>query len=234
MQMLDYLFPVCCPICLKPVLPKGGFIHEECKEKINLIRSPFCVKCGRRIKEDSDELCSTCKKADFAFDAGRCTFVYHSEIRDAIKWLKEEGTCEFADFFGKIAAEKHVSFLKSIRPDVIVPIPLAKGRERMRGFNQAELFANSLSKHTGVPVKRLLVKTRSTKEQKGLNRLQREQNLSGAFRTVVSNKHMPEKVLLVDDIFTTGSTVNACATALKKAGAQKVYFICIAAGTADD
>ncbi len=232
--MLDYLFPVCCPICQKPVVPKGGFLHEECKRKIRLIETPFCLKCGRKIKDEGDELCSSCRSEAFAFDAGRCTFVYHSGIGEAIKWVKEEGTREFVDFFGRTAAERHSSFIEAVRPEVIVPVPMDSKKERIRGFNQSELIAESLSEHINVPVKGLLSKVGKTKDQKRLNRQQRAQNLAKVFNVADGCDRMPERVLIVDDIFTTGSTVNACAMALKKAGVKKVCFICIAAGTADD
>lgn len=232
--MLDYLFPACCPICQKPVVPKGGFLHEECKGKIRFTEPPFCLKCGRRITDEGEEYCSSCRSDAFAFDAGRCTFVYHSGIGEAIKWVKEEGTREFVEFFGKAAAERHGSFIEDIRPDAIVPVPMDRRKERMRGFNQAELIADSLSRHINVPVKKLLIKSGKTKDQKKLNRQQRAQNLSKAFTADSSVKEIPERVLLTDDIFTTGSTVNACARALKKIGVKKVYFICIAAGTSDD
>ncbi|MCR5585699.1 MAG: double zinc ribbon domain-containing protein [Lachnospiraceae bacterium] len=232
--MLDYLFPVCCPICQKPVVPKGSFLHEECKRKIKLIETPFCLKCGRKIKDESAELCSSCRSEAFAFDAGRCTFAYHSGIGEAIKWVKEEGTCEFVDFFGRTAAERHSSFIEAARPEVIVPVPMDRRKEMIRGFNQSELIAESLSKHINVPVKGLLCKVGKTRDQKRLNRQQRTQNLARVFDVVKEHEKMPERVLIADDIFTTGSTVNACAMALKRAGVKKVYFICIAAGTADD
>jgi ComF family protein len=191
------------------------------------------MKCGRKIENESEELCSSCKRETLAFDSGRCTFVYHSEIGEAIKQVKRNGIREFLDFFGVYCVGRHELFLKSIGPKALVPVPLTDSRLRQRGFNQSELLAQSFSGIMGIPVKKLLVKTRNTKDQKGLNRWQRTNNLIGAFKAE-GNEPMPDKVLLVDDIYTTGSTVNACAAVLKAAGVKEVYFICIAAGTADD
>lgn len=233
MQLFEFLFPDVCPICLKPVIPKGGFLHEECKGKLKFVARPFCLKCGRAIEDEAEEYCSSCRKTKFVFDAGRCTFVYHSDIGKAIKWVKEEGTRELVDFFGKATVKRHESFLRSFRADAIVPVPLTKGKQRARGFNQAELFAESLSECLGIPVGRFLVKIKKTRDQKGLNRAERVQNLEGAFKACLPAEHMPGCVLLADDIYTTGSTVNACAAALKNAGVDKVYFLCIAAGTSD-
>ncbi len=190
------------------------------------------MKCGRETADEREVFCTECRKTPRAFDAGRCTFNYHSAVEKAIIMLKEEGTCEFVDFFARAAFERHEDFLRTIGADAIVPVPLHRGRLRRRGFNQAGLFAESLSDLTGIPVDGLLAKKRMTKDQKGLNRWQRETNLREAFE-VVRKDRIPETVLLTDDIFTTGSTVDSCAKALKASGVKRVYFICIAAGTAD-
>ncbi len=159
--------------------------------------------------------------------------VYHSETEKTLKVFKDEGTEEFADFFGRAAAEKLGMFIGAVKPDVIVPVPLHESRLRARGFNQAELYAKSLSRYVGIPVAGLLKKTCRTKDQKGLAGNERVRNLEGAFRVIGAKDTVPKKVLLADDIYTTGSTVNACAAALKAAGVEKVYFVCIAAGTVD-
>ena len=233
MYLLDHLFPDCCPICLKPVIPKGCFLHEACKGKLKFIGSPYCLKCGREIGREEEEYCSSCRKRNFVFEAGRCTFDYRSDIGKAVRVFKEEGTREFAEFFGKAAAERHKCFIENANVQVIVPVPLATGKLKERGFNQAELFANSLSAHLGIPVAGLLRKTGKTKDQKGLNGRERENNLTGVFTAETYWQKMPERILLVDDVFTTGSTVNACSAALKEAGAKHIFFICMTAGTAD-
>ncbi len=233
MHRLDILFPRCCPICLKPVIPKGGFLHEACKAKLRFTKSPFCLRCGREIADERAEYCTACKRSDIFFDSGRCTFVYHSETERAIKVFKDEGTEEFADFFGRATAEKDGNFIEAVKPDVIVPVPLHESRLRTRGFNQAELYAKSLSRYMGIPVAGLLKKSCRTKDQKGLDRVGRMRNLKEAFGVNVGDTRVPRKVLLADDIYTTGSTVNSCAAALKAAGVEKVYFVCIAAGTVD-
>ncbi len=233
MYMLDHLFPDCCPICLKPVHPKGGVIHRDCKGKLNFIKDPFCLKCGRQIGDEGSEYCMNCRKTKRSFEAGRCTFNYHSAIEGAIKLFKEEGTREIVDFFARATVERCGSFIRSVNADAFVPVPLSADRLRRRGFNQADLFAIGLSKYTDIPVERLLKKIRRTGEQKGLNRWERENNLSGAFGVDAKIAQIPDTVILADDVFTTGSTVNTCAATLKAAGVKKVYFRFIAAVTAD-
>ncbi len=234
--MLELLFPKRCPICGEIVLPKGKLFHAACLKKASFIREPFCINCGREIEEEGGELCRTCKSSKFAFDSGRCTFNYRGETAKAIHVLKNFGTCEYAEFFAYAAVYRHRLFLDRIKPEAIVPVPLHKKKLRKRGFNQAELIAEGITAITGIPTVNLLKKTVNTKDQKSLDREHRKRNLSGAFDVsdaLKKSELLPESVLIVDDIFTTGSTINACAAVLKKYGIKKVYFICAAAGASD-
>lgn len=233
--MYKYLFPDCCPVCMEPVLPKGSLIHKECEKKLCFIDGPFCIRCGRPIASDEDAYCDICRHTESFYDMGRCTFPYRTVISTALKEVKNNGTREFTEFFGRTAVKRHEAFLKTVRPEVIVPVPLSRRKLLYRGFNQSELIADVISKRTGIPVMPLLKKIRVTKEQKNLSGTERADNLKGAFSVQLSGRSViPSSVMLVDDIFTTGSTMNACACVLKQAGVVNVYFICIAAGSTDD
>ncbi|MBP5250332.1 MAG: ComF family protein [Lachnospiraceae bacterium] len=229
--MLDLLFPVCCPVCLEPVLPKGRDLHTACKKKLRFISEPYCMKCGRPVPDPSKELCGGCGGAHTWFDAGRCVFPYRSCISDALVDVKKNGTREFVDFFGRAAVKRLGDFIESVSPDILVPVPLHKKKLKARGFNQSGLIAHAISLYSGIPAEDILKKERETADQKTLSKHERERNLSRAF-AVREGAPVPGTVLVVDDIFTTGSTVNACAHILKDAGAEKVYFLCIAAGSA--
>ena len=228
--MLDLLFPVCCPVCLRPVLPKGRDMHESCGKRLKFISDPYCMRCGKALTDPAKELCGTCAVGNMRFDAGRCVFPYRSCISDALVDVKKNGTREFADFFGRAAVMRLGSFIEGVSPDVLVPVPLHKKKLKARGFNQSSLIAKAMSRYSGVPVAELLEKTRETADQKTLSKHERERNLFNAF--AVRPSAVPRKVLIVDDVLTTGSTVNVCAGVLKDAGAEEVYFICIAAGSA--
>ncbi len=230
-----YLFPEYCPVCMEPVMPKGRLIHKECERSLSFIKSPFCIKCGRQLTDTEEACCSTCRNSNFFFDMGRCTFPYRTVIQTALKELKNNGTREFAEFFGVMSVRRHKEFLENASPEVIVPVPMHKRKLLAKGFNQADLLANVISKHTGIPVQSIIRKNRATKDQKNLSGRERRDNLKNVFSVrIPEGTMMPSSVLIVDDIFTTGSTVNACAYALKQAGVERVYYICIAAGTTDN
>ncbi len=229
--MFDILFPVCCPICLKPVIPKGAKVCTPCLKKLAFIETPYCKMCGRPIKDERNDICKPCGR-NVWFDKGRCVFIYHSAINRAVKDVKNNGTREFQDFFGRIASERLKSFICSTEAEALVPVPLYHKKLRTRGYNQAELLALAIGKYSRLPVVNALTKSKETKDQKDLSRREREQNLEDAFKANDKAKGL-NSVILVDDVLTTGSTVNACARTLKASGIKKVFFICIAAGYAD-
>ena len=123
------------------------------------------------------------------------------------------------------------SFIRNIGAEGIVPIPLHKSRRRIRGYNQAELLAGALGKRVGIPVyPRMLIRVRNTKPQKTLNPEERQNNLKRAFN-MGQNDVKLKVIIIIDDIYTTGTTIDEAARVLKEAGAEKVYFITLACGT---
>lgn len=235
--MITWLFPERCPVCMKLVVPRGNQIHTKCAGKLAPITEPCCKKCGKPIADESEEYCEECDITSFAWDYGHCLYRYHDITKRAILQVKEEGTKEFVRFFGRGLAEHYKDFLHEIKPDCIVPVPLHKGKLRRRGFNQAELLAAELSNQIGIPIILLLTKKKKTKDQKTLSKEQRKRNLFHAF--VINTKSnlsgmIPRSVLLVDDVYTTGSTMNACATVLKQAGVSFVYFLCVCSNVLED
>ena len=229
-DFFDFLFPKCCPVCLMPVMPKGQKIHEKCIKKLDIIKEPYCLKCGRSIRDSQKEMCSDCMRKTFMFDSGRCTFNYRSSVNKAIKSIKENGTEEFVEFMADVTVRLHKMFLENVRPEIIVPVPLHHKKEMRRGFNQSKILADAVSRRTGIPVQNALVKIRSTADQKELGKRERENNLSGAFKADFGDNKIPKSVLLIDDIFTTGVTLSFCAKELKKSGVRYVYFLALAAG----
>lgn len=137
---------------------------------------------------------------------------------------------DYADFFAAQAAQLYGSWLKQCSPDIVVPIPLAAKRRRKRGYNQAEVFAKRLAQECGLTYSsKILKRVHNTVPQKQLTAVQRKNNMKNAFK-IVENIVKLDRVLLVDDIYTTGSTIDAAALALKQAGVKKVYYLCISIG----
>lgn len=228
--MITWLYPERCPVCLRLVMPKGAGIHPKCKHKLDTINEPVCYKCGIPLTSAEDEYCAMCiREPDRGWDSGRSLFPYHGAMANALQLVKKEGTEEFVRFFAKQIKENHQNFIRQMEPGCIVPVPLHSSKLRIRGFNQAELLAEALGEEIGLPVRRLLFKRKKTKDQKSLGRDQRSQNVKDAF--LVDEEELgtevPASVLLLDDVCTTGSTLTACAHALKERGVVRVSYISI-------
>ena len=214
-------------------MPKGAHLHPECKGKLDLIREPVCMKCGKSLSSEEEEYCAAClQEPDRGWDQGRSLFPYHGVMGNALRLVKKEGTEEFVRFFAKQMKESQQDFIQCTNPECIVPVPLHPSRQRSRGFNQAQLLAEALGKEMDLPVRQLLIKQKKTKDQKRLSKMQRRKNVKDAF--AVNEEEMdsgiPESVLLLDDVSTTGSTLTACANVLKKGGVARVTFlsVCVA------
>ncbi len=226
MKVIDFLFPCVCPVCREPV--KGGrfAVHENCRRARIYVPEPFCMKCGRPMK-DEKEYCEQCEGKEFPFDAGRCVFLYHSAIGSSIAAFKNKGFAEIPEFFAENAMRYHGAFIRATQATMIIPVPISKRKMRIRGFNQSARLAEALARKSGIQACDAVIKIKNTREQKSLSRQGRQKNLLGTFK-VKEGVEPGKSVIVVDDIFTTGSTVSAVALALKKAGAENVYFICAA------
>ena len=207
-----------------------GEICNLCGYKIKYITQPFCMKCGKPLEYEDVELCGDCKKGRHEYERNVAVFGYTQALKESIYRFKYGNKREYACFYGKSIAQLKGHIIRSWQPDCIIPIPLHKSRYRRRGFNQAELIARELGKSTGIEVvNNLLIRTKNTKAQKTLNDKERAQNVKKAFQ-VRHNVVKYKKVLLIDDIYTTGTTIDACAKILKEAGVEKVYSVTLCIG----
>lgn len=163
------------------------------------------------------------------FEEGRSLWIHQSPVSDAVYAFKYQNRRIYGKIFGKEMAKKYGSFLEHRQVALIVPIPLHKKRRRRRGYNQAELAARVLSEQTGIPMDtEVLVRVKATKPQKALGNKERYGNIQGAF--AYRKRIWCRNVALIDDIYTTGSTLDEAAKILRKAGAEKVYFLTISIG----
>lgn len=226
---LDILFPRRCPVCGEIVKPAGRLICPSCLLRLSPVRPPVCKRCGKEIPDAVMEYCRDCMVHSHSFEYGIALLHYDETSRRIMAQIKYNNKREYLDFFGKAIADVYKKAIRRMGVDVIVPVPIHKSRRRKRGFNQAELLARVLGEELQLAVRTdILVRDRQTRPQKELSAADRLRNLSGAFCV----SQMPadvQRILLVDDIYTTGSTIEACTRSLKEAGAQKVFFavICI-------
>ncbi len=227
-KVVDLLYPRRCAIC-DEVLPSGRkYICRECVKKPVYIREPYCSKCGRQLPE-SAEYCRDCEKTSHEFAQGRAVFDYGS-IAKSLYRFKYSGRAEYARFYAKAIYERNRDYLRVMAPDALVPVPLHEKRMRKRGYNQAEEITKELSKLTGIPVRAGLVqRTSDTQALKSLGRNERRKILKNAFK-IQENDVKLEKVCVIDDIYTTGSTIDEIARVLKEAFGCKVYFLAVTIG----
>lgn len=228
-QGLSLFFPGRCPFC-DEVIPMGAFQCGECGGKLPVVRQPFCCKCGQPLEDGRREYCADCARKRHSYTRGRAVYVYEGAVKTSLYRFKYGGRREYAACYARQAVESYGAWIRELKPEALVPVPLHPGRRRKRGYNQAELFARELGEQLGLPVySRLVCRSVDTRPQKELNDVQRKKNLKNAF-TIPENIVQLKKVLLVDDIYTTGSTVDAVSEALRAAGVEQVYVLCISIG----
>lgn len=225
----DILYPRRCAMCDKPLKKSEPYVCEKCSGKVRFISGKTCIKCGRKMSDGAGRMCHECINADHSFDEAFAPFIYEGDIRESIARFKYRGRAEYATFYARCMYEYGKNRIKNWHADVLVPVPIHKSRLAKRGYNQADLIARELARLTGIPVTGdLIERVKKTEAQKELNAVQRKNNLRGAF-AYKTGKLVPETVIIVDDIFTTGSTVNAVSRILKEYGAKRVYAACVSA-----
>lgn len=210
-----------CPFC-ETETPDGQ-VCDSCKKL--LIKPKYCIKCGAHIPESAN-VCMQCKEVERIFDQNFSVYLYDDCVSMAIQKLKFKGAKYLAIDFAKILAEKYNTLDFDV--DIVTFVPSTAKRIKERGYNQAKEVAQEFSKLVSLPCIDLLAKVKETAHQVDLNRKERLENLIDSFAVVDKWQVKGKNILVIDDVFTTGSTMTACARALKKAKAQKVYGLTLA------
>ncbi len=228
MFITDLVYPRRCPVCDRP-LPPGLMICPGCTEKLVLIKAPRCYKCGRQVASSSIEYCQSCMQARHIYDSGLALYDYTS-VNKTIYRYKYSGRPEYATFLGREMARHLGPGILAWKPDVIMPVPLHKKKQRVRGFNQAALLAKEVANALEIPYRDdIIERSRNTIPMKELGADERQINLKNAF-LLRDNDVKLKCVVIVDDIYTTGSTIDAITSVLKEAGVMKVFFIALSIG----
>jgi ComF family protein len=214
------LFPPRCVSCRE----MGSLLCASCRDKFELIEPPLCPRCGR--PRSNGRLCPLCQRDPLQIDGVRSVAYFDGTLREAIHHFKYYNRQALAIPLGKLMSNY---WEKSPLPaEIIVPVPLHSNRLRERGYNQAALLARELGKSTGLPVvENGLVRVRATRPQVELNAQERKENVSDAFHC--SNTELKGKrILLIDDVCTTGATLEACSIALQQVSARSVWALTLA------
>ena len=232
MGVLNILYPARCPVCHGIIQGKGD-LCVSCQKRLRYIQEPKCKKCGKEMEKQEQEYCSDCQRFSHAFDKGAAVFLYDEVMRKSISMFKYHNRREYAEFYAKEMYKHCESFLKNCAPEVILPVPVHRQKKRKRGFNQSELVAKKLGKILNVPVDtKHLVRVEKTTPQKELTRQRRKQNLKKAF-AIVKNEKQYQRVLIVDDIYTTGATMDAISEILRENQTKFIFFLTICVGRND-
>ncbi|MFH1406819.1 MAG: ComF family protein [Candidatus Omnitrophota bacterium] len=230
---LDVLYPSRCLGCRRSI-DKDALICQACWASIRKQMPPFCQKCGKEMysfDKNADVLCNECRDADYLFERAYSVCRYEEPLKHCIHSFKYAGKKSLAAALSEMLIEFCKQHLDMRSLNLIVPVPLHPARQREREFNQAELLAKPLAETFGIEhgPKGLRRKTQG-KAQSILNRELRLKNIVGAFEATQPDSLSGRSILLVDDVFTTGATVNECAKALRNARAKKVTVLTLARG----
>ena len=235
-KVLRVIYPNRCILCdrviSREVKYKSVWLNlcEDCKDKLVEIKDPVCPCCGRPVSE-KETLCSDCITKKHEFISGRFTLSYECIARSIYRF-KYNNKPFYAKDYARIIYQANKDWIEYINPDGFIPVPLHKKRMNKRGYNQALELSRALSELTGIPTyDNYVLRIKNTIPQKVFDRKGRQINMKKAF-IVPKNDVKLTIVILVDDIFTTGSTIDAISKELKHQGTSGIYFITItAAGT---
>lgn len=248
-DLVEALFPpvVTCPFCQAPA---KDWLCSDCDKYFSgYHQQEFCRKCGKFVSRHSrlaglaiagepgvtGEICFDCSKGEaYAFWFNRGVAPYQGLSKEVLYQLKYTGRQELARAMGLLMAEVILQEARYRQVDLVVPVPIGPHKLHARGFNQGELLASQIAKVLGLPMGLVLDKPIDTPAQAKQDKYTRQQQVKGAYRVVQPEVVTGQRVLLVDDVFTTGSTVSECAQVLAEAGADLVAVITWAAGSDED
>ncbi len=232
------LFPAVCPICGEKLpfimsAQERQLVHPECEKKLRMITEPYCRRCGKPLQSAQDEYCYDCSRRKHAFDSGRSAVCYNDAAASAVFACKYGKRQEYTAYFADLMIRRLGSWMRGLQAEAVTGVPVSPERLRERGFNQAQLLARYIGEYLHLPVlEDALLRRRRTAAQKTLGPRERKRNLEHAVTVNPAAMKGIRTILLVDDIYTTGSTADVCAAALKRGGAEHVFIatVCIGGG----
>ena len=228
-DLFDFFFLPFCAICRERLKEKERILCEECWSSIPLLNPPFCQRCGSPMTK---RFCQRCEEIEFQFLRGRSLGIYEGVLSEIVKLIKFKRKTTLAKRIGGMMSVLLRSDPILKNGDLLIPVPLHRTRKRERGYNQSLLLAEAISHSTEILLlDDLLLRTRATRPQTDLSSEDRRENVKGAFRVKGGERIRGKRVVLVDDVFTTGSTLEAGTEALLEGGAEGVFCLTAAVTT---
>ena len=229
--LLDLLFPPLCHIC-KAFIPEAGelFICAGCLKKISFLVTPLCSVCGAPFGTENgfDHSCGACLRHPPG-SICRSATLFAGPVQELIHRFKYGHRVQLSQPLGLLTARALAPFCCQTAPGLIIPVPLHRKRLRQRGYNQSQLIGGVLAQQWKLPLEfGNLRRVRWTEPQTTLDAADRRENVSGAFAVRDPRRLEGKRVLLVDDVYTTGSTLRACAESLHEAGVAAVFAVTVA------
>lgn len=234
-NLIDIIYPARCPFCREIVIPKGERVCHACLVKLPYIVEPRCMKCSKPIANEEEEYCSDCSRKAYHYDRGYAVWTYNDMMKRSIADFKYRSRKDNAVFYVNEIIRLYGQAIKKLSPDILVPVPIHRSKYLERGYNQAHILAQMVGKELNIPVlSELLLRSKKTMPQKKLSDKERLKNLSEAFsynaKISLDYGKPINRVLLVDDIYTTGSTIEACTNILRANGVAEVFFVVLCIG----
>ncbi len=224
----DLLFPPRCPVCDEPTGGYGRYICRECFKKLRFIKEPYCLKCGKALTDES-EYCRDCTNRVHFYKRGVSVFEYGS-ISDSLFRFKNKGRAEYAGFYARAMVERHKDFIRAVDPDALIPVPIHRSKLLKRGYDQSLLLCKEISNLTKIPVNdQLILRSKKTVPLKELGLKERQINLKGAFKIGTDDVKL-KTIMIVDDIYTTGSTIDEISRTILADFPCEIYFITLTVG----
>ena len=231
-QLINVIYPPRCHICYHFLPADEGcnlnYICDNCRTGLIPIASPICSICGLPFAAPAgqDHLCEDCLRKNPWYDLARSRYLYSGHIMESIRDFKYKSRTYLARFLGALLSSFAKKLIRDPKDILIIPVPLHKSRLRERGFNQSLLLAKKITSSLDTQLDYLsLIRKKNTRVQAGMGREERRKNVKDAFSVINQQSIKDKNILLVDDVFTTGHTLNECARTLKKSGAN--YVICL-------
>jgi competence protein ComFC len=227
-DFLDFIYPPFCGICGHRLRGEEKNICQNCWRSLTTIEEPFCQRCGLPL-DSAGPVCSICQTRQHLFSFARALGPFDKHYQRIIHLFKYRHRRSLAEPLAEVLASMVRRDRRFAAMEAIVPIPLHPAKARARGYNQSELMAARLARKTGLKLENdLLLRVKNTSSQSGLGLVERNRNVRDAFRVKDPQAISAKRLILLDDVLTTGATADACTEALLRAGVEEVCVLTVA------